>query len=116
MYFTQNQRNHKSVSMTAAQESEVNKLVELFAGMGFAKSADISRYIRTHKLGRQFPNVAGYLKLSSHEGNDTWEFEGGIKPCYYAEVCRRLELSDQGSRAHVTGFESFRDRQMRLAI
>lgn len=100
---------HKPVQMNSAQEREVDALVEMFKGFGFNRSAQVSRYIRDHKLGRQFPNIAGYLELD-RDGVDRWEFEGGIKPCFYAEVCRRLELGDQGSRAHVVGFESYASR------
>ena len=44
---------------------------------------------------------------------DTWEFEGGIKPRFYAEICRWLELDNNRSDSRVSGFESYREREGR---
>lgn len=106
-------RNYDHVEMTGDEEREVEELVALFSRMRFSRSAEISRYIRNHKLGYQFPNISGYLELTrdDDDGCDTWEFEGGIKPKFYREVCLRLGLGNQGSRARVTGFESYRQRE-----
>lgn len=101
--------------VTSEQNAEVDRLVEMFKGMGFKRSAQVSRYIRSHRLGHLFPNIAGYLELD-RDGCDRWEFEGGIKPQFYAMVCRRLELDNQRSNAQVVGFESYRDRQLRFAM
>ena len=94
------------------EEREVDKLVKLFRGMGFTRSAQISLYIRQNKLGYKFPNISGYLELRRDDAGcvDTWEFEGGIKPRFYREVCKRLRIGNNGSAARVTGFESYRQR------
>lgn len=94
------------------EEREVEQLVALFRGMGFNRSAQISHYIRKHRLGLRFPNISGFLKLTRDDDGlvDTWEFEGGIRPEFYAEVCNRLGLNNNGSTARVTGFESYRQR------
>ena len=101
------------VYMNEDEEREVEELVSLFKSMGFTRSAQISRYIRYHQLGYQFQNISGYLELTRDDGGvvDTWEFEGGIKPRFYKEVCRRLGLDNQRSRARVTGFESYKQRE-----
>lgn len=88
-----------------AIEEEIERLVEMFEEMEFEYSSDVSNYIRTHDLRDEFPNITGYLKMSL--GSDTWEFDGGIDPCYYAEICRRLGLDNNGSHAQVEGFESY---------
>ena len=100
------------VSMNREEEREVEELVALFRSMGFTESAQVSRYIRDHNLGYQFQNISGYLELTRDDNGstDTWEFEGGIKPRFYREVCNRLNLYNRGSRARVTGFESYRQR------
>lgn len=99
------------------EEQEVNELVKLFRGMGFTRSAQISLYIRQNKLGYKFPNISGYLELTRDDAgySDTWEFEGGIKPRFYREVCERLQIGNNGSSARVTGFESYRQREMVLS-
>ena len=103
---------HYGQTLSVDEEREVEQLVALFRGMGFKRSAQISHYIRRHRLGFRFPNISGFLELTrGHAGfTDTWEFEGGIKPRFYAEVCNRLELDNNGSRARVTGFESYKQR------
>ena len=100
-------RSMSAISLNAAEEAEVEELVELFRGMGFTQSAQISNYIRRNRLGFRFPNISGYLSLSSEDGLDSWDFEGGIKPFYYREICRRLDLHNKRSRAQVIGFKSF---------
>ena len=103
-----------SVVMTEDEESEVSELVAEFSSMGFTSSAEVSRYIRDHNFGCRYPNISGFLELTKENdiGDvDTWEFEGGIKPKFYREICRRLELGNNGSGARVTGFESYRQRE-----
>lgn len=103
---------HCGQPLSVDEEREVEQLVALFHGMGFTRSAQISRYIREHRLGFQFPNISGFLELTRDDDGyaDTWEFEGGIKPQFYAEVCNRLGLNNNCSRARVIGFESYRQR------
>ena len=93
---------------TPEQEAEVNALVKFFKGKGFKRSSEISKYIRDNKLGKKFPNISGILQMSDNEGN-AWNFEGGIAPAFYREICLRLELNDNGSYAHVDGFTSYKN-------
>ena len=103
---------HYVQRMSVDESREVNQLVALFRGMGFTRSAQISHYIREHRLGLQFPNISGFLKLTrdKHGIADTWEFEGGIKPRFYRAICEMLEIGNNGSDAQVSGFESYRQR------
>ena len=112
IYPRREKSRHYVQRLSSDEELEVEQLVALFQGMGFTKSAQISRYIREHRLGLQFPNISGFLELTRDDDGfaDTWEFEGGIKPKFYAEVCNRLGLNNNGSRARVTGFESYLER------
>ena len=103
---------HYVQHLNVDEDREVEQLVALFQDMGFTRSAQISHYIREHRLGLKFPNISGFLELT-RDGDgvtDTWEFEGGIKPRFYAEVCDRLGLNNNGSRARVIGFESYHER------
>lgn len=116
MYYNHYRKNYRRsdglVELTMDEEREVDQLVQLFKSLGMTKSAEVSRYIRDHKLGFQFQHISGYLELTreDEDGVDTWEFEGGIKPKFYKAVCQRLNLTNQGSDAKVTGFESYRER------
>lgn len=116
MYYNYCHKNYHRpddhVELTVDEEREVDQLVQLFKSMRMTRSAEVSRYIRDHKLGFQFQHISGYLELTREnaDGVDTWEFEGGIKPKFYKAVCQRLNLANQGSDAKVTGFESYRDR------
>ena len=112
IYPRREKSRHYVQPLSVDEEREVEQLVALFQGMGFKRSAQISHYIREHRLGLQFPNISGFLELTRDDDGfaDTWEFEGGIKPKFYAEVCNRLGLDNNRSRARVTGFESYRER------
>lgn len=112
IYPRRGKSHHYVQPLSVDEEREVEQLVALFRGMGFTRSAQISHYIREHRLGLQFPNISGFLELSRDENGivDTWEFEGGIKPRFYREICERLEIGNNGSDAQVSGFESYRQR------
>lgn len=105
--------NHDRINITDEEEREVDELVNLFRNMGFSESAQVSRYIRNNKLGYRFQNISGYLELTRDDNGvaDSWTFEGGIKPRFYREVCQRLGLTNRGSQARVTGFESYKQRE-----
>lgn len=90
------------------EEEEVEALVAFFKGKGFSRSSQISNYIVEHELGKKFKHISGYLELSN--GEEIWEFEGGISPRYYAQICDRLDLGNEGSDSHVAGFSSFAER------
>lgn len=104
-----NNYSDSEIKLDADEKREVDALVAMFQDLHFTRSAQVSNYIRAHKLGFKFPHISGYLELT-RGGDDTWEFEGGIKPKFYAAVCQRLHLDDNRSDARVTGFESYRDR------
>lgn len=104
VYSTKRKRKTFSPSI----EQEINDLVVFFNDKGFTRSSEVSNYIREQELGYRFKHISGYLELS--DGCQTWEFEGGIAPQYYAEICYRLGLNDNGSDAKTVGFECFEDR------
>lgn len=112
IYPRREKSRHYAQPLSVDEEREVEQLVALFRGVGFTRSAQISHYIREHRLGLQFPNISGFLELTRDENGivDTWEFEGGIKPRFYRAICERLEIDNNGSDAHVSGFESYRQR------
>jgi hypothetical protein len=43
------------------------------------------------------------------DGYETWDFEGGIHPKYYAEICRRLDLDDNNTQSWVEDFKSYKE-------
>ena len=112
IYPRREKSRHYVQPLSVDEEHEVEQLVTLFRGMGFKTSAQISHYIRKHRLGFQFPNISGFLELTRDINGiaDTWEFEGGIKPRFYRAICERLEIGNNGSDAQVSGFESYRQR------
>ena len=90
------------------EEEEVEALVEFFKNKGFTLSSQISNYIIEHELGRKFKHISGYLELENDY--EIWEFEGGISPKYYREICERLKVYNKGTDSRVLGFESFAER------
>lgn len=88
-------------------EEEFESLVIEMASKGFTKSKQVSRYIVENRLGNKYQNISGVLKMSN--GMDTWDFHGGFPPNIYAELCRRLNLTNEVSGAIPGEFVSFKD-------
>ena len=92
-------------NFTSEQEDEIEKLVRFFRRINFTNSSQISNYIVKHNLGNEYPHIAGHLGLKN--GDSEWTFEGGIAPKYYREICERLDLGNNGSKAEVIDFTSY---------
>ena len=97
--------------MTCEQKNEVNALIEECRDMGFRSSSEVSHYIRDNRLGYKYQHISGYLTMS--DGRGEWEFEGGIAPQFYAYICKKLELRNNGSHARVEKFESYAQKGVR---
>lgn len=87
---------------------EIEELVDYFRSMNFRNSSDLSNYIMKHKLGDKFKNISGYVDFEND--GEVWTLDGGFSPKYYAEICEKLGLDNKHTRAHVIGFESFKDK------
>ncbi len=88
-------------------EKEICELVAFFRDMHFTRSSQISKYITENKLGYKYPNISGILEMTN--GYETWDFEGGIHPKHYAEICRRLNLEDNNAQSWVEDFKSYKE-------
>lgn len=89
------------------EEEEFKLLVEEIKPLRFTHSKQVSSYIMRHRLGDKYKNISGVVKMEM-EGN-TWDFNGGFPPKIYAKLCEELDLSNQGTRARVVSFDSFKN-------
>lgn len=85
-------------------EKEICDLVEFFKNRNYTRSSQISDYIKEHNLSSKYPNITGSLEMTN--GDETWIFENGILPEYYAEICERLNIGNNGTVSWVTSYES----------
>lgn len=85
-------------------ENEICDLVEFFKNKNYTRSCQISDYIKAHNLSSKYPNITGSLEMTN--GDETWIFENGILPEYYAEICERLNIGNNGTVSWVTSYES----------
>ena len=88
------------------EEDEFKLLVEEIKALKFTHSRQVSLYIIRNQLGHKYRNISGIVKMEM-DGN-TWNFNGGFPPNIYAQLCEELDLSNQGSRARVVSFNSFK--------
>ncbi|MFZ4060046.1 MAG: hypothetical protein ACOYK5_02315 [Bacteroidia bacterium] len=88
-------------------DQEFELLVDEIKSKGFNKSAEVSNYIIRQKLGNKYQNISGVLVMSNSK--DTWKFNGGFPVEIYAKLCKRLNLSNNGSDSKVVEFTSFKD-------
>lgn len=86
-------------------ERQFRLLVTEMRPLGYRTSAQVSRYIITHKLGMKYKYISGHLDFQN--GENTWTFKGGISPTYYARLCEALDLGNNGSKAEWTKFVPF---------
>ena len=89
------------------EEEEFKLLVEELKPLRFTHSKQVSSYIMRNRLGDKYKNISGVVKMEM-EGN-TWDFNGGFPPKIYAKLCEELDLSNQGTRARVVSFDSFKN-------
>lgn len=109
---TSKNRSNRSNSISSKRskanliEEEIKELVRLFRREGFTESSEISNYIAQNQLGYKFPNIAGHLTMT--DGSSSWDFDGGISPQYYAEICNRLGIgNNRHTQSWVEDFESY---------
>jgi len=96
----------EKLSQQEIEDNEFNQLIEEMSFLGFTSSRQVSSYIMTNKLGYKYKNISGIVKME-REGN-TWDFKGGFPANIYARICSNLGLSNEGSRARVVDFNSFK--------
>ena len=113
----ESKKDQEEISITNSKENELIEinimdqefelLVDEIKSKGFNKSAEVSKYIISNKLGNKYQNISGVLVMSNSK--DTWKFNGGFPPGIYAKLCERLNLSNNGSYSKVVEFTSFKD-------
>ena len=89
------------------KENEFRLLVEEMRPLGFTRSKDVSWYIVNNQLGYKYKHISGVVKMEM-DGN-TWDFNGGFPQKIYAQLCEELGLHSQHTRAHVVGFDSYKN-------
>jgi hypothetical protein len=91
---------------TYQEEREFSKLVTEISSRRFTNSAQVSKYIMENRLGYKYKNISGIVTM--RQGGRKWDFKGGFPSHIYARLCDELDLSNNGSKAEVVGFRSFR--------
>lgn len=89
-------------------DEEADELARLLAAMrplNFATSKQLSNHITSHRLGHEYPTIAGIVEMA--EDDEMWDFDGGFPPRIYRIICSELGLSNQGTRARPVGFRSY---------
>ncbi len=89
------------------EDDEFRQLVAEVSALGFTKSADVSKYIKHHRIGYKYKHISGILQMEM-DGNE-WSFDGGFPRHIFARLCDVLELQDQGSRAIPGAFTPYKD-------
>ena len=96
-------------NLTTTEADELYNLLEKVRPLKFARSKQLSDYIVRNSLGYKYPNIAGIVRME--DGGTEWNFNGGFPPKIYAIICDELALGNQGTRARVVGFESYKQMQ-----
>ncbi len=94
-------------SLTKIESEELTKLLKDMKAQRFIHSSDLSNHIRKYKLGNEYPNISGVVKMQN--ASDTWDFNGGFPSNIYRIICEELQLNGKGTTARVIGFKSFND-------
>ena len=92
------------------EEQEYSRLITKMRPLGYSSSSEVSRYIRRNRLGDKYPNISGMLEIEASE--ESWVFDGGISPRYYARLCNDLGLGNEGSGARARRFTSYRSLRL----
>ena len=87
--------------------TELYSLISDLSSKGFTHSGSLSNYIKENRLGDDYPNISGIVKMKRDE--DTWDFEGGFPSNIYRIVCIELNLQNKKSGAISTGFTSYKN-------
>lgn len=89
------------------KENEFQKLVADMQPLGFKKSKELSQYIFSHNLIKNYPNLCGDITMQ--KDGTSWGFHGGFSPEIYGRLCEALSLENEGSKAQVVGFKSYKN-------
>lgn len=92
-------------SLSNTSEREFQQLVREVGRYNFTSSSEVSRFIRQNNLGTKYSHISGSLEMVN--GEDSWNFDGGISPKYFARLCSALNLNHKGSNARVRRFRSY---------
>lgn len=86
---------------------ELNELLRNVESLNFSYSKQLSEYIVKNKLGYQYPNISGIVRM--RESGTEWDFPGGFPPRIYAIICEELGLKNQQTRAEPIAFRPFKE-------
>jgi len=101
-------RRRETERLASLKETEeFESLVEEVKSKGFTTSAKVSHFIIRNRLGDKYKHISGVLTMEN--GDSTWHFNGGFPPKIYAQLCSRLNLTDNGSHSRVVDFTPFKD-------
>lgn len=98
--------------LSRIESDELNQLLADMRPLGFTRSKQLSNHIIKNKLGYNYPNIAGVVRME--RGGEAWDFNGGFPPHIYEIICRELNLRNQGTDARATGFESYEQQRRRF--
>ncbi len=90
-----------------AKEKEFDNLVDEMSKHGFTHSSQVSAYIVRNQLGHKYRHISGILEMELD--GDVWDFDGGFPTDIYAQLCYKLGLQNQGSRATPGRFTPYDD-------
>mgnify|MGYP006271403195 CR=1 FL=1 len=91
--------------LDSVEAEELRSLLKNMAPLGFESSKQLSTYICKHKLGHQYPNISGIVRM--RQNGEEWDFRGGFPPSIYKIICCELGLRNEGTSARAVGFTSF---------
>jgi hypothetical protein len=94
-------------NLSRIEAKELCNLLADMAPLEFTRSKQLSNHIKENRLGRDYPNISGIVKMK--KGDDEWDFEGGFPPKIYAILCGELGVSNEGTKARPVGFTPFEE-------
>lgn len=106
-----NPRQDKNMSYREQKEQE--QLLLLYDEMkdkGFKKVDQVNEYVIKHNLKEKYSYITGTLVFHDRDCYErTWVLEGALQPKYYAEICKRLGLSDRRTFTQYDLFTAYAD-------
>jgi hypothetical protein len=94
-------------SLSPIEAEELCSLLTEMLQFRFTRSKQLSNHIVNHRLGHQYPNISGIVRMEQ-EGQE-WDFPGGFSRRMYAIICTELGLGHEGTTAKPVGFTPFKD-------
>lgn len=101
-------------SLIAIKAEELSALLTDMCKKEFKLSSELSKYIKSNRLGNKYPNIAGVVTMSN--GSDEWDFQGGFPKDIYRIICLEMGLRDKGTYAKAIKFTSYKDSKNRFDI